>query len=270
VRPRTLLALASAFLTSSLSGCLVAPHDSFATPQDTVLTFQSAFARDDQFKEYDCFAREMKEEHGLTQQVWSAGRSTAFEPLGWLGRFVLRRNSLDDNLVGGTLERDHAKLVYSLFGHGMEVELVAEAVLVLPDPIEAHDDVWTLGRERAFVDDHGSLAAAPPTFVAIVDLPRAVAEAYLAKGIPWAELRSQWKLRSVAGLAEKQEAPPLELAPTPPPPHELEIPAIRVTKAGGSLGTIRLRLVLPLPSDGAEKLGGWNSLRWNVTPAAPP
>src|SRR5262245_57530458 len=114
VRDRTVLALLSAFLTFLAPGCLVAPHDSFATPQDTVMTFQSAYARGDEFKEYDCFAHELNAENGvqITQQAWSTLRGQVFAPLGTIGRFVLRRNSLEDNLVGGTRDGGQARLAY--------------------------------------------------------------------------------------------------------------------------------------------------------------
>jgi len=274
VRPRTLLALLSAFLTNGvLSGCLVAPHDSFDTPQDTVLTFQSAFARGDEFKEYDCFAREMKEQQGLTQQVWSTARTTVFEPLGAMGRCVLKRNSLEDNLVGGALERERADLVYALLGHGMEVSLVPEAVLLLPNPVDRREDAWTLGKDRAYVDDHGLRAFVAPTFVAVVDVPKAVAAEYLARGLPWAELRNQWKILTVEAQADSKEAP----APLPPmPPSRLrtiDTGSIRVTRLRDSLGSVRLKLEFPLGGSEMEPdpndclpLQSWDRFRWQSPP----
>ncbi|MBM4013888.1 MAG: hypothetical protein FJ293_02855, partial [Planctomycetes bacterium] len=95
MRERTSTVMLSAFLTA---GCVVAHPTDYSTPDAAVATFQSAFARDDEFAEYDCLARELKLA-GATQQAWSLERARLFEPFGALGRFVLRRNDLGDNVV---------------------------------------------------------------------------------------------------------------------------------------------------------------------------
>ena len=56
-----------------LSGCLVAEHGSLATPLDTTLTFQSAFARGDEVGEYRCLSPDLKGQ--ITMQVCSRNQA---------------------------------------------------------------------------------------------------------------------------------------------------------------------------------------------------
>ena len=272
VRPRTSIALPSAFLTAmTLSGCLVPHHDSFATPEDTVLTFQSAFARDDEFKEYDCFAVAMKRQHGLDQQKWSLARGEILKPLGSVGEFVLRRNSLEDNLVGGTRGPKTTKLAYSIFGTELEVELEPEAVLVLPGTEPGTERAWTVDERAAFVDDTSRL-------VIIIEVSRELASSWTTDGVPWAELRHHWKVLSIAAIEE--EAKPSE--PLPPVAPErvqtLKVGRIVPMRLRESLGVVRLRFELPL-HDGSGCIVIWppqmeresfDRYRWEIAPRTTP
>jgi hypothetical protein len=258
VRRRTLLALPSAFLAiAALPGCIVPSRRAFETPQDAVLSFQSAFARDDEFGEYDCFARGMKQREGLTQQAWSVARGAIFEPLGSIGRFVLRRNSLEDNLLGGTREEGRARLAYALLGRGLEVDLVAETVLRLPDLRD--------GSVASFPIDglgDGEAGGGAATWVARIDAPAELASLYLAQGAAWAERLRHWKVDGVRATREEPEG----VAALPPPAESrdalVRVEAIRPTRVGRSLGVVRLQFELPLEGGRADRV------RWE-TAAAP-
>jgi hypothetical protein len=257
VHRRTALALLSvSWTTAPLAGCLVPPHDDFGTPQDAVLTFQSAFARDDEFKEYDCLAREMKSSFDppLTQQMWSTARTRIFEPLGAIGRCVLRRNSLEDNLLGGAVAPARARLVYSLFGNELEVELAAEPVFTLPDPRSGGETAFPISRDSAsgsgFVVRGDEIGAS--TLVVVIEAPAELARRLLQDGVAWAALGERWKIAGVRTLDE----PPAELSPLPPPDavetKELRVPTLRPVRLGGSLGVVRLRFELPLGVGGSD------------------
>jgi len=261
----------SAFLaTGALSGCLVPPHHGFETPEDAVLTFQSAFARDDEFREYDCLARSASGAR-VTQQAWSTARGQIFAPLGAVGRFVLRRNSLADNLVGGTRDAERARLVYELADHALEVELLPEAAFVLPDPRTGGDAAFTLSAETAFVrrDEAGTA-----TFAVLVGAPAELARRYEEGCAPWAELVNQWKIAGVAALPSSSAGPgePRRLPPPlPPRTTTIRVDAIRPTRTGASLGTVTLCFELPLSSSAGEiELGPaglalrGDRLRWEV------
>jgi len=234
VRPRTLLALLTAPLAT---GCLVPRHDGFTTPQEAVLTFQSAYARDDEFREYDCLSRTMKEEQGLTQQIWSTARDRVFEPLGPLGRFVLRRNSLADNLVGGVRAENGVRLAYSVAGRRFDVRVEPEATFVLPDPAAGNAVGWPLTKETAFVDG--------VRFVVVIEVAQGSAAAMEAEGVPWALLENRWKIAGVS--AEEERAATGTLEPLPAPnTRTIRVAAIRPERLGAALGVARLRFVLPL------------------------
>lgn len=272
VRPRTSFALPSAFLTAmTLSGCLVPHHDSFATPEDTVLTFQSAFARDDEFKEYDCFAVAMKRQHGLDQQKWSLARGEILKPLGSLGEFVLRRNSLEDNLVGGTRGAKTTKLAYSMFGTELEVELEPEAVLVFPGTEPGTERAWTVDERAAFVDDGSDL-------VVVIETSRELASTWTTEGVPWVELRHHWKVLSIAALAEDAPAPSPLPSVEPERVQTLKVGRIVPMRLRESLGVVRLRFELPLVDhSGPGCLLIWpprpelfDRYRWEAEPLASP
>lgn len=244
VRHRTSLALLSVFMTA---GCLVAPHDGFATPQETVLTFQSAYARGDDWKEYDCFAQDFRREQQIDQPRWSLARGQLFAPFGTLGRWLLRCDSLEDNLDGGARFRNHdgerTRLDYSLLGHGFSIELEAEATFLLPDPtgaLGAAPLAWPLTTDSAFMHE-GRL-------IVVIEAKPAVAERLLRDGVPWAEIEERWK---ICGVAERDgDAPDLPL----PEPSTLDrghsgttvidSSPLRPTELGRKLGVVKLRFEL--------------------------
>jgi hypothetical protein len=261
VRHRTAVALAlSVFLTP---GCLVARHEGFESPESTVATFQSAFARDDEFAEYDSFAYEVKAA-GLTQQQWSTARGIAFEPLGATGRFVLRRNDLADNLVACAAAKPRAllddlrrrrggeplkdvTLDYELFGHGVRVSAVAETTLILPDRAGGPARAYVLHRGNATIA--GATETAPATLIVELPLPAAVATALAAEGVASLRIERRWKLLppEVIEDADREPLAPREL---PKPRRHFERLADRAallpTLGAPSFGVVPARFTLPI------------------------
>jgi len=277
VRHRTAVALAlSVFLTP---GCLVARHEGFESPESTVATFQSAFARDDEFAEYACFATEVKAA-GLTQQQWSTARGVAFEPLGALGRFVLRRNDLADNLVAraaaprrallddvrrrrGDEPAKDVTLDYEVFGHGVRVGAVAETTLILPDRAGGPARAFVLHRGNATVV--GATDGAPASLVVELPLPSAVATALAAEGVPSLRIERRWKLLppEVIEDADREPLAPQEAAA---PRRHFERLADRgalVPKLGTpSFGVVPARFTLPIRDGRAALAPEIDEITW--------
>ncbi len=254
MRPRTALELLSALLTT---GCLVPPHDSFATPRDAVLTFQSAFARDDEFKEYDCFARAMKmeQEPRLTQQTWSLARGQLFEPLGGFGRFVLRRNSLADNEIASGADGRVARIYYEIAGQGLAVSLLPELRVRLLDlGGESLAEVPVLRIGSSMLDDDGG--ANDPGKPIPMTLEGEIAHAAFEQLVHTATivLTRDWKLQAIsattaaaATAATAEPLEPLEPLPTPQPPvQECWFPEdpVPVRRLREELGVVRIALDL--------------------------
>jgi hypothetical protein len=261
VRQRTRLALPFVFLTS---GCLVAAPKSFQTPQETVLTFQWAFAHDDELLEYDCFARELKVEQGLDQQKWSLARGLVFDSFGAVGRFVLRRNSLEDNLVTASADGRVARLDYRMFGHELTVALVPELVMVLLGEGERE-----LGRMAPHLES--------ATTASLLFRGELWSESHdLDHDVVALELRREWKIREILPPADTR--PPLPL-PAPSRPGELRVvrgdAPPRIETLGGGLGVQRVRVKLATTAElsgaATESALAWRlaaPLRWERRPSA--
>jgi len=237
------LLLALALLASS--GCIVPKHESMATAPDAVLTFQSKLARDDVEGELACFSQRFREQSGgLSLQGYATLRDRFLAPLGGFGRFVLRRNSLDDNLVaveGG--DGLHLRLVYSLFGHAFEVAAAAEARFTFPDP----DGVATgapLARGAASLEPRG---AAPRRLAVEWNMPAEAARRLVATGLAWAEVGNEWRLEGLTPLEEtpKDGEPPAVHAATGAVRVVSRAP-LPVREIGSSFGSVRLRVELEL------------------------
>jgi hypothetical protein len=277
VRHRTAVALAlSVFLTP---GCLVARHEGFESPESTVATFQSAFARDDEFAEYDCFAHEVKAA-GLTQQQWSTARGIAFEPLGAMGRFVLRRNDLSDNLVARAVAQPRAllddlrrrgsaepardiTLDYELFGHGVRVGAVAETTLVLPDRAGGPARAFVLHRGNATIV--GASGTTPATLVVELPLPQAVATALAAEGVASLRIERRWKLLPPE-VIEDADRPPLAPREPATPRRHFERLADRAalvpTLGAPSFGVVPARFTLPIRDGRAALAPEVDEITW--------
>ena len=277
MRHRTAVALAlSAFLTP---GCLVSRHEGFESPESTVATFQSAFARDDEFAEYDCFAHEVKAA-GLTQQQWSTARGIAFDPLGPFGRFVLRRNDLADNLVardaaeprallddvrrrrGGEPSLDMT-LDYELCGHGVRVGAVAETTLILPDRAGGPARAFVLHRGNATVV--GAAGAEPAALVVELPLPQAVATELAAEGAASLRIERRWKLLPPEVIEDADREPLAPREPAAPRRHfeRLADRAALVPKLGApSVGVVPARFTLPIRDGRAALAPEIDEIAW--------
>jgi hypothetical protein len=270
-----------AFLAAAASGCVVARHDDFATPQDAVLTFQSAFARDDEFREYDCFSHEMREEQGLTQRAWSTARDLVFEPLGCVGRFVLRRNSLEDNLVAAGEDGRVARLDYEIFGHALSVALVPELAVDFLGP----DGSLLAGLRDPRIErlQAGAKLYAPDKLPVDGKIPQGTTLHLLGElpfdailrvsGCAEVVLRREWRIRAVA--VPDAQASPLPQPLSPPRPARrlaslLGNPPLEALGVG--LGVRRVRVGLPMedgPANAILARGPWGleaPLQWKIDP----
>jgi hypothetical protein len=237
------LALCLALASLTTTACKVPLHDSFATPQDAVLTFQSKLARDDVAGEQGCFSQRFVEQNGASLQVYATVRDRFLDPLGFFGRFLLCHDSLIDNLEGGEQSELHARLVYSLFGHAFEVVATREASFRFPDPIGGATLLAPLSRDRA------RLVLAPSgggakLFVE-VQLPPSAAQALVAKGLPSVELVNGWKLEAVAPLEGTGAVKALPAAP-PGETKEVAVDVLRVRELYESFGAVHLSIEIPL------------------------
>ncbi len=261
MRRRTPFVLSFVLLTT---GCIVPRSEGFATPQQTVATFQSAYARDDEFLEYDCFAAELKAQ-GLTQQAWSTARGPLFAPLGLAGRSLLRRNELADNLVavvgspptcvlaslprratnGSFVPRPEADLAldYEICGHGLRVKLLAEATLIVPAPDGAAPRAYVLGRSNSLLVLGGGDGAVLHVDVGV---PADVATKLVADGAAWLRLERRFKL-ALPEVIDVGDRPPLRGPPSPPRAHRHATYAKLRPKPGPTaFGVTRIEFTLPI------------------------
>lgn len=111
------------------TGCLVAEHRSYETPLDTAQSFQSAFARDDEVGEYHCLSLQRQE--AVSLQGYGTLHDQLFEPLGPLGRSILKRNSLRDNVCAQRSQQQRKTLWFCVFGQTLEVAFRREPLLRL-------------------------------------------------------------------------------------------------------------------------------------------
>jgi hypothetical protein len=263
VRERTSTFVLSAFLTA---GCVVARPTDFGTPEAAVATFQSAFARDDEFAEYDCLAQSLKRA-GATQQAWSLERGRLFEPFGALGRFVLRRNDLADNVIARDIRRasplfsglsvgssgrveDRAPpsiptIDYRIFGRGLRVGFAVEPTLLLEcggatparafpfGPANARIAVSPIGGE-------GRLEVELP-------LPAALASELSRSGASALVVCRRYKLVLPVEIepGDAPWSPPS--AAVPPTRRRVSAPALIPVLGRTELGVTRARFALPLP-----------------------
>jgi hypothetical protein len=238
------IALCLALASLAATACIVPVHDGFATPHDAVLTFQSRLARDDVAGERDCFSQRFVEQSGASLQVYATVRDRFLDPLGFFGGFLLRHDSLVDNLEGGERSDLHARLVYSLVGHAFEVALTREASFKFPDPAGGAPHVAPLLRD--WVHLVTAAAGGGTSLYVDVQVPAATAQSFLAGGgLPWAELVNGWKLEGVAPLEGTGAVKELPAAPAGET-RCVAVDALRVKEVSESFGAVRLRVELPL------------------------
>jgi hypothetical protein len=250
------------------TACLVPKRDDFSTPESAVLTFQSKFARDDVAAELDCFSERFREQSGASLQVYVTVRDRFLDPLGWFGRFVLCRDSLEDNLEGGEVNELHARLVYSLAGHAFEITATREAAFRFPDPASgATLNAPLTGETASLASDRGGAGGGATLFVKI-NVSSEAAALLLEHGLPSAELVNGWKLEQVAPVEGKPSVKPLppSVAGTT---REVRVEALRVTEVRRLLGAVQLRVELPLgEASGCVRALPDGTLRIGSPPAA--
>jgi hypothetical protein len=232
------------------SGCLVPNHPGMDTAPDAVLAFQSRFARDDVAGELACFSQRFRDQSGgLSLQGYATLRDRFLAPLGWFGRFVLRRNCLDDNLVG--VDGDDAlrvRLVYSLFGHVFEVDAVPEAKFSFPDPAGERTDA-PLTIKSVWLEPRG---ASPPQLLVVEwNMPAEAAHRLVETGLAWAEVGNEWKLEGLTPLEELPKVASPPAAPAAGPPRVIRVAALPVRAVGSTFGSVRLHVELELGDAGA-------------------
>lgn len=111
-----------------LLGCRVAEHRSFASPADTLLTYQAALARDRTENEYACLSTHFQERsNGLTG--YKLARDQVLSRNGWL-QFFLSRNDLSDNIVHEDYSEDgrEAALTVEIYGRSVEFRFLKEVL----------------------------------------------------------------------------------------------------------------------------------------------
>ena len=175
-------ALLLGLLALSTTACKVSHETGYDSPMDTVLTFQSAFADHNPDLEYLCLAASLKQSTS-GREGYILMRDRFFEPLGSIGRWVLRRNSLEDNLVGARDEAGGVMLGFEIVDRGFGLSLTREDVLVIHlrdggEPLTgvpsilARGDQWRVNTEVS----SGGLARMKKT------------------GIEFLTLRGRWKI----------------------------------------------------------------------------
>jgi hypothetical protein len=232
------------------SGCLVPKNTGMDTAPDAVLTFQSKFARDDVAGELACFSQRFRDQSGgLSLQGYATLRDRFLAPLGWLGRFVLRRDSLEDNLVGiDGADGLRVRLVYSLFGRVFEVEAVPEARFWFPDPAGERADA-PLASSSVWLEPRG--ASPPQSLVLEWNMPAEAAHRLVETGLAWAEVGNEWKLEGLTPLDELPKVDPPPAAPAAGPPRVIRVAKLPVRAAGSTFGSVRLHVELELGDAGA-------------------
>lgn len=284
MRQRTSILLLSALLTA---GCVVTHPIDFTTPESTVATFQSAFARDDEFAEYDCFANEVKS-GGLSQEAWSLERARVFDSFGWFGRSVLRRNDLADNVVErrrppaapllsglpiagggrvpGTGRDGGPELAYELASHGLRVTFAVERTL------EVHAAIGSQGRAFPFDPTTARIEESPVgrsgRLVLEIDVPASLARELAVTGANRIVLSRRYKLRWIEPLDAKDRVA-LEPLPKRPPRRRAIVGApFRPTIGTVEFGIARARFELPLPEALSFAEFDVDELRWECAPSA--
>ncbi|MFO0984099.1 MAG: hypothetical protein U1E76_20660 [Planctomycetota bacterium] len=113
------------------SGCVVADHQSYASPRDALLTYQAALARDDEEREWFCLSEQFKRKLG-TLARYKVARDLALHGNAML-RFWFVRNDLDDNIVHEEYSADgnDALLRVELWGSIIDFRFHKEVLLTL-------------------------------------------------------------------------------------------------------------------------------------------
>ncbi|MEW6742414.1 MAG: hypothetical protein AB1486_06615 [Planctomycetota bacterium] len=118
-------------LSGGWSGCGCVPkHESFASPRDTLLTFQSAFQRDDPETEFRCLSPDLRRR--ITYPGYSTFRDRVIAENRTVA-FVLDWNDLSDNIVSQHVAPDenHAVLTVQVYGRTVRFQFARELYVVL-------------------------------------------------------------------------------------------------------------------------------------------
>lgn len=257
--------LGGLFLLSS--GCRVRHPESFATPVEAVLSFQSAYAAGNVEGEYRCLSQGLK--RSVNRQVYSTFRERFLEPLGPFGRAVLRKNDLGNNLEGEVRDGREATLFFEVLGHGFQILTVHEAYL----EVTGSD----AGSSQTAILEPGSVQVVGETeghpLVSIQgEFPSDFVRGLLDQGVRCVTLEGRWKLEEVAvtSAAESGLVPPGFDSGAA---RELPVSQVPVRILAETLGYSRVEILLPLDADAHQALVDTGvpltrvPLHWRVFPA---
>ena len=227
-----------------LGACRVSHEPSHLTPLDTVLTYQSAFAHDDGEAEYRCLSRRLKRAGGL--EGYSLMRERFFEPLGAVGRCVLRRNSLEDNLSGLAIGPSGSVLAFGIAWHDFVVSLTREEVLrvIFDDGHEA------TGVPR--IQTRGGL------WFVHTDLPAAAIGRLEQQATSCLILEAPWRIDDLRqGIpGELDFSDPEQAADAPA--QKVPLAELRWEAGAADLGSVEVRFVLPAPAEAGRRPVVWS------------
>ena len=232
-----LLAVTAAVTT----GCKVQHPQDHSTPLRSVLSFQDAFAHDRLEQEYGALSQTLRRREGVTLQTYALARPHLLEPLGGIGSFVLRRNSLEDNVRAAWIEGDRSVLAFSLFRREFRIALSREARL------HGSGRGGQAGFEAALRAGDWSLS--DDLLEIRFELPSDTAHRLLRDGVERVELRPTWKVDAFGegGLdGDESEYDPSVAHEAPPPPIEHEVESIPIRVVGEDLGHTELAIGLAL------------------------
>lgn len=230
-------------LLLALTGCLVPEHQSLDTPLETVLSFQSAYARGEDIAEYRCLST------GLAQRIGGVrGFSLFHEQLspGFLARFVLRHNSLEDNLAAEEAAGDARQLWFEVLGQTLGIELIPEWLVVFETAAEDPVGASTFGDWRL------RLQEGKPHLEIPLQLSRLEARKLQAATLRGVALQRQWKIHGLMQPPIPETARPPSGAREEDVPEAAPTPVERWILEFGRSSYTGTDLILALPLDARQ------------------
>lgn len=246
-------------LGTVLPGCRVSHPVSYDDPLDSVLTYQTAFAKGDPVAEYRCLAASVKQQADL--QGYATLRERLLTPLGFWGRLFLKHNSLHNNLratyrlsEGSWNSKSRNApwgLVFSLFGNEFRVDVERNSILTLQCRQGGPSEVAV---PRAPRDSMESSSTARVR----LDLPTTFVQAMERHGLQQVVLEGQWKIAGMmpGGVSseERYEALPLMDSIRE---HTINVTSLAWEVVSEDLGSAEVELTLPSSASLMVHDGTW-------------